>query len=157
MRDTSKHSRRSAVRPPGRATPEACGLAVIATRTYNNLNYIVIGASCVYSEPSQASGVARSGRPDGRAPDYVCSDWTNLNMLSDIKITPSDKTLSTSMIKYLAWVRSPLGEFSRFVFSPGVVEPVPEVERVPLKKKTRAMSSASEAVKNPDICASWKR
>ncbi|CAB0030714.1 unnamed protein product [Trichogramma brassicae] len=48
-------------------------------------------------------------------------------------------------------------EFSRFVFSPGVVEPVPEVERVPLKKKTRAMSSASEAVKNPDICASWKR
>ncbi|CAB0039620.1 unnamed protein product, partial [Trichogramma brassicae] len=49
-----------------------------------------------------------------------------------------------------AWVRSPLGEFSRFDFSPGVVEPVPEVERVPLKKKTRAMSSASEAVKNPD-------
>ncbi|CAB0044122.1 unnamed protein product [Trichogramma brassicae] len=46
-----------------------------------------------------------------------------------------------------AWVRSPLGEFSRFVFSPGVVEPVPEVERVPLKKKTLAMSSASEAVK----------
>ncbi|CAB0042534.1 unnamed protein product [Trichogramma brassicae] len=36
-----------------------------------------------------------------------------------------------------------------FVFSPGVVEPVPEVERVPLKKKTRAMSSASEAVKTP--------
>ncbi|CAB0036712.1 unnamed protein product [Trichogramma brassicae] len=27
------------------------------------------------------------------------------------------------------------GEFSRFVFSPGVVEPVPEVERVPLKKE----------------------
>ncbi|CAB0036374.1 unnamed protein product [Trichogramma brassicae] len=50
-----------------------------------------------------------------------------------------------------AWVRSPLGEFSRFVFSPGVVEPVPEVERVPLKKKTRAMSSASEAVKKTPI------
>ncbi|CAB0039395.1 unnamed protein product [Trichogramma brassicae] len=34
-----------------------------------------------------------------------------------------------------AWVRSPLGEFSRFVFfSPGVVEPVPEVERVPTQK-----------------------
>ncbi|CAB0038511.1 unnamed protein product, partial [Trichogramma brassicae] len=44
-----------------------------------------------------------------------------------------------------AWVRSPLGEFPRFVFSPGVVEPVPKVEWVPLKKKTRAMSSASEA------------
>ncbi|CAB0032344.1 unnamed protein product [Trichogramma brassicae] len=43
------------------------------------------------------------------------------------------------------------GEFSRFVFSPGVVEPVPEVERVPLKKKTRAMSSASEAVKKTPI------
>ncbi|CAB0038266.1 unnamed protein product [Trichogramma brassicae] len=42
-------------------------------------------------------------------------------------------------------------------FSPGVVEPVSEVERVPLKKKTRAMSSASEAVKNPDHCTSWKR
>ncbi|CAB0034124.1 unnamed protein product, partial [Trichogramma brassicae] len=40
-------------------------------------------------------------------------------------------------------------EFSMFVFSPGVVELVPEVERVPLKKKTRAMSSASEAVKTP--------
>ncbi|CAB0042368.1 unnamed protein product, partial [Trichogramma brassicae] len=25
------------------------------------------------------------------------------------------------------------------------------------KKKTQAMSSASEAVKNPDHCASWKR
>ncbi|CAB0036598.1 unnamed protein product, partial [Trichogramma brassicae] len=36
-------------------------------------------------------------------------------------------------------------------FSPGVVEPVPEVERVPLKKKTRAMSSASEAVKKTPI------
>ncbi|CAB0043855.1 unnamed protein product, partial [Trichogramma brassicae] len=34
-----------------------------------------------------------------------------------------------------AWVRSPLGEFSRFDFSPGVIEPVPEVERVPLKKE----------------------
>ncbi|CAB0041041.1 unnamed protein product [Trichogramma brassicae] len=34
-----------------------------------------------------------------------------------------------------AWVRSPLGEFSRSVFSPGVVEPVPEVERVRLKKE----------------------
>ncbi|CAB0027788.1 unnamed protein product, partial [Trichogramma brassicae] len=55
-------------------------------------------------------------------------------------------TMST---QWRAWVRSPLGEFSRFVFSPGVVEPVPEVERVPLKKKTRAMSSAFEAVKTP--------
>ncbi|CAB0030278.1 unnamed protein product [Trichogramma brassicae] len=36
-------------------------------------------------------------------------------------------------------------------FLPGVVEPVPEVERVPLKKKTRAMSSASEAVKKTPI------
>uniref|UniRef100_A0ABD2W995 Uncharacterized protein n=1 Tax=Trichogramma kaykai TaxID=54128 RepID=A0ABD2W995_9HYME len=50
-----------------------------------------------------------------------------------------------------AWVRSPPDEFSRFVFSPGVVEPVPEVERVPLKKKTLAMSSASEAVKKTPI------
>ncbi|CAB0032701.1 unnamed protein product [Trichogramma brassicae] len=48
-----------------------------------------------------------------------------------------------------AWVRSPLGEFSRFVFSPGVVDPVPEVERVPLKKKTRAMYD--EAVKKTPI------
>ncbi|CAB0035213.1 unnamed protein product, partial [Trichogramma brassicae] len=56
---------------------------------------------------------------------------------------------SCSRVCRRAWVRSPLGEFSRFVFSPGVVEPVPEVERVPLKKKTRAMSSASEAVKTP--------
>ncbi|CAB0039011.1 unnamed protein product [Trichogramma brassicae] len=36
-------------------------------------------------------------------------------------------------------------------FFAGVVEPVPEVERVPLKKKTRAMSSASEAVKKTPI------
>ncbi|CAB0043170.1 unnamed protein product [Trichogramma brassicae] len=34
-----------------------------------------------------------------------------------------------------AWVRSPLGEFSRFVFSPGVVEPVPEVERYHSKRR----------------------
>ncbi|CAB0036052.1 unnamed protein product [Trichogramma brassicae] len=57
----------------------------------------------------------------------------------------------------IPWGKRGGGEFSRFVFSPGVVEPVPEVERVPLKKKTRAMSSASEAVKNPDHCTSWKR
>ncbi|CAB0038271.1 unnamed protein product [Trichogramma brassicae] len=43
----------------------------------------------------------------------------------------------------------PTGRIFDGVFSPGVVEPVPEVERVPLKKKTRAMSSASEAVKKP--------
>ncbi|CAB0039418.1 unnamed protein product [Trichogramma brassicae] len=36
-------------------------------------------------------------------------------------------------------------------FSPGVVEPVPEVEQVPLEKKTLAMSSASEAVKKTPI------
>uniref|UniRef100_A0ABD2X5V2 Uncharacterized protein n=1 Tax=Trichogramma kaykai TaxID=54128 RepID=A0ABD2X5V2_9HYME len=51
-----------------------------------------------------------------------------------------------------AWVRSPLGEFLRFVFSPGVVEPVPKVERVPLKKKTQAMSPASESEEMPAMC-----
>ncbi|CAB0038502.1 unnamed protein product [Trichogramma brassicae] len=61
----------------------------------------------------------------------------------------------TDILRIPRWAQIK-GEFSRFV-SHGVVEPVPEVERVPLKKKTRAMSSASEAVKNPDHCASWKR
>ncbi|CAB0035522.1 unnamed protein product, partial [Trichogramma brassicae] len=46
----------------------------------------------------------------------------------------------------------PAGRIFDGVFLTGVVELVPEVERVPLKKKTRAMSSASEAVKNPDHC-----
>ncbi|CAB0042092.1 unnamed protein product [Trichogramma brassicae] len=46
-------------------------------------------------------------------PDFKPTKWTTMNAASPTNY----------------------GEFSRFVFSPGVVEPVPEVERVPLKKK----------------------
>uniref|UniRef100_A0ABD2WQK0 Uncharacterized protein n=1 Tax=Trichogramma kaykai TaxID=54128 RepID=A0ABD2WQK0_9HYME len=45
------------------------------------------------------------------------------------------------------------GSFFRLVWS----SPCPRWSGYHSKKKTQAMSSASEAVKNPDHCASWKR
>ncbi|CAB0027807.1 unnamed protein product, partial [Trichogramma brassicae] len=70
------------------------------------------------------------------------------NVIGSIR-SNSLRSMKGSMRKMKLSVHWSDSEFLRFVFSPGVVEPVPEVERVPLKKKTRAMSSASEAVKKP--------